>query len=173
MPRRCEGARLKPYLVLATYKPSRWNAQRVGEDLCALTAERGLIPHLDIAHGPLTKVPWYDILRHAEVRRRSFRTKMAEGWHYDGDTTPGSQPNCAIVLWASNNPTQIQFRYPVLDTGEGYQAYADSIKTWQPKPYEVVIFRNLGCLHRRPADVPRIRWVFRQRVAIPTTMELP
>ena len=144
-----------PYKSLGIYRPERWSARRIGQDLCRLTRRAGCIPHVDPAHGPLERVAWRSDRLHAEVRRRSFKTKMAEGWHYDGDTTPGARPDCALVLWASNNPTEIKLRTP----SDG--------RVFQPRPYEVVIFRNLECLHRRPPGAPRVRWVFRQRVAIP------
>ena len=160
---------MKPYLVLGRYVPTVWDVERIARSLCWITHKAGLVPHVDSAHGPLTKVPWFSVPLHAEVRRRSFKTKMAEGWHYDGDTTPGSRPGCALVLWASNNPTEIKFNM----SGVAGMLRGPDPKVYQPKPYEVVIFANLSCLHRRPEGVPRIRWVFRQRVAIPTTMELP
>jgi hypothetical protein len=172
VPRRCEGARLKPYLVLGHFVPTVWDAQRIARSLCWITHKAGLTPHVDPAHGPLTKVPWYSVPLHAEVRRRSFRTKMAEGWHYDGDTTLGSRPDCAIVLWASNNPTEIRRRIDPCVESPGWTADG-ATSVYQPKPYEVVIFRNLRCLHRRPEGVPLIRWVFRQRVAVPQHLELP
>lgn len=156
---------MTPYRVLGVYKPSQWRAWRIGRDLTDLTDSLGLVAHYDPAHGPLERVPWRSELLHAEVRKRSFRTKMAEGWHYDGDTTPGSKPECAIVLWASNNPTLIKPRYTKGKWGE-YTPDAN-VPVYQPKPYEVVLFNNLECLHRRPEGVPRVRWVFRQRVQIP------
>lgn len=152
-----------PYKVLGTFMPDmsdpKWKAWRVGRQLTSLTAECGLEPHVDPCHGPLHNVPWYSEPLHAEVRKRSFKTKMAEGWHFDGDTTPGSKPDCAIVIWSSSHPTEIQYNGDI----------------WQPKPWEVAVFRNLSVLHRRPADVPRVRWVFRQRVAVPplSHLELP
>lgn len=149
-----------PYKVLGIYKPDEWKSWKVGKDLTALTKKLGLVPHVDPAHGPLNtskKCPWVSLSLHAEVRRRTFNTDQAEGWHYDGDTTPGSKPNCCLVLWASNNPTEIM-----------YQG-----KVYQPKPYEVIIFKNMSVTHRRPANVPKIRWVFRQRVTVPTNIQLP
>ena len=163
---------MNPYLSLGLYKPSRWRASVVGRDLTNLTCELGLQPHYDPMHGPLklTGRNWVSKALHAEVRRRTFKTQMAEGWHYDGDTTPGSRPDCALVLWASNNPTEICWRDNLKNDEEHFEK-----GIWQPRPYEVVIFRNLSCLHRRPASVPRVRWVFRQRVDLPTkgVMELP
>lgn len=145
-----------PYLVLATYHPTRWKAYQVGKDLTAITKANGLIPHVDPAHGPLLNVPWVSEELHAEVRRRTFKTKQAEDWHYDGDTTEGSKPDCCLVLWATNHPTEIKYEN----------------KVYVPEPYEVVIFKNLSVRHRRPENCPRIRWVYRQRVAVPQHMEL-
>lgn len=147
---------MKPYQVLEIYHPTRWNSLIIGRDLTAITKKHGLIPHIDPAHGPLLKVPWVSEKLHAEVRRRTFKTRQAEDWHYDGDTTPGSKPNCCLVLWATNHPTEIQ-----------YQG-----KIFISKPYEVIIFKNMSVRHRRPVNCPRVRWVFRQRVAIPQHMEL-
>jgi hypothetical protein len=158
---------MKPYLSLGIYRPTRWRASVVGRELTDLTASLGLVPHFDPVHGPLELKGrnWASKLLHAEVRRRTFATKQAEGWHFDGDTTPGSRPDCAIVLWCSNSPTEIKWQKPVLDDGD--LGYAESVKVWQPKPYEVVIFHNLHVLHRRPAGASRVRYVFRQRVQIP------
>lgn len=147
---------MEPFRVLATYKPPKWNAQRVGLDLTDITKSYGLIPHDDPAHGPLIKVPWFSIKLHAEVRRRTFKTKQAEDWHYDGDTTPGSKPDCCLVLWATNHPTEIKYNGTI----------------YVPNPYDLVIFKNMSVRHRRPENCPRIRWVFRQRVAIPTNLNL-
>jgi hypothetical protein len=155
---------MKPYLVLDTYHPPKWSARRVGEDLTCLTSSIGLNPHQDPAHGPLEKVPWFSKSLHAEVRRRTFKTTQGEGWHQDGDLTPGSKMDCAIVLWATNNPTQIKYY-------EGEEII--DMEVWTPRPYEVVIFRNLRCLHRRPTSPPRVRWVFRQRVQVPSHIKLP
>src|SRR5437868_5466712 len=99
-----------PYKVLAYYKPTIWKSWRVGRDLTRMTRELGLVPHVDPAHGPLHSVPWWSEELHAEVRRRTFKTKQAEGWHYDGDTTPGSKPDCCLVLWATNTPTERRWR---------------------------------------------------------------
>src|SRR6266704_6685063 len=78
---------MKPYVVLGVYHPVIWKSWRVGRDLTRMTRELGLKPHVDPKHGPLHSVPWYSEELHAEVRRRTFKTKQAEGWHYDGDTT--------------------------------------------------------------------------------------
>lgn len=146
----------KVFLVLDTYHPKIWKSWRVGRDLTSITEKYGLIPHVDPAHGPLLNVPWVDEKLHAEVRRRTFKTKQAEDWHYDGDTTPNSRPDCCLVLWATNTPTEIMYKN----------------KIYTPKPFELVIFKNMSVKHRRPANCPRIRWVFRQRVAIPQHLNL-
>lgn len=146
----------QPFLVLDRYKPSRWKAWKVGEDLTTITRNHGLIPHVDPEHGPLLTVPWVSVKLHAEVRRRTFKTKQAEDWHYDGDTTPGSKPDCCLVLWATNTPTEIMYKNQI----------------YVPKPYDVIIFKNMSVKHRRPENCPRIRWVFRQRVAVPSHLNL-
>ena len=96
---------MKPYTILATYKPTLWRAWRIGRDICKITKDAGLVPHADPAHGPLHGATWYNDFLHAECRKRSFKTKQAESWHYDGDLEPGARPNCAIVLWSSTMPT--------------------------------------------------------------------
>lgn len=146
-----------PYKVLAVYKPKIWRASLIGKELTDITKNAGLIPHKDPAHGPLITVPWVSESLHAEVRRRTFNTKQAEGWHYDGDTTPGAKPECCLILWATNHPTEIQYQN----------------KIYTPKPYELVIFKNMSIRHRRPENCPRIRWIYRQRVAIPSHIDLP
>jgi hypothetical protein len=153
---------MKPYLSLGIYKPSRWRASVVGRELTDLTAELGLIPHIDRHHGPLklTGRNWSSELLHAEVRRRTFRTNQAESWHFDADLEPKGDPNCIIVLWCSNTPTEIKWQESSCGVNE---IGKDSRRIYQPKAYEVVAFHNKHCLHRRPANVPRVRWVYRQR----------
>jgi hypothetical protein len=150
---------VKPFIVLATYKPKKWSAKQVGLELTAITKKAGLSPHVDPAHGPLPLKGknWVSTALHAEVRRRTFNTTQAEAFHYDGDTTPDAKPECGMVLWASNSPTEIKF--------EG--------KVFVPKPYEVILFKNMSVTHRRPAGVPKKRWVFRQRVKVPQHISLP
>lgn len=148
---------MKPYIVLGTYKPTLWKAFRVGRDICAITKAAGLTPHFDPKHGPLHGAAWYNEALHAECRRRTFKTKQAEGWHYDGDTTPGSQPDCCLVLWSSCQPTWIKWN------GSVYTA----------KPFEVIVFRNMSVTHRRPPNCVKNRWTFRQRVAVPAHIQLP
>lgn len=140
------------YKVLGEYHPKKWKAWRVGKDLTKLTQSHGLVPHHDPAHGPLKLVKsWYSIELHAEVRKHTSSAESAEQWHSDGDTTPGANMKCALVLWSTDNPTEFQCNGEV----------------WQPKPFEVVIANNLACQHRRPADCGWNRWTFRQRVALP------
>ena len=143
-----------PFRVLAIYKPSTWTARIVGRELTDLTAKLGYTPHDDPVHGPLSLKGrnWSSVLLHAEVRRRTFATTQAEGWHYDADLSPGGNPNCLICLWASNTPTLIRWKH--------------SPEIFQPRPYEVVLFNNMHCEHKRPSNCPKVRWVFRQRLAV-------
>jgi hypothetical protein len=161
---------MKPYKVLGVYHPKtypadRWNshagwrAWAVGEDLTALTASLGLVPHIDPEHGAQTWPAWYNLKLHAEVKRQTPEHPGGEDWHYDGDTTHGANPDCAIVLWASVCPTDIRLH--------------TSNKIWRPEPFEVIVFNNRHCSHRRPPEAPKNRFLFRQRVQIPVTLELP
>lgn len=142
-----------PYRVLGSYHPTFWKAWKVGRDLTNITKSHGLIPHDDPAHGPIHwKKGWYSDELHAEVRKKtSQRALQAEDWHYDGDTTPDAKPDCALVLWATATPTEFMYKGQI----------------YQPKPFEIVIAKNLVVRHRRPAGCPVDRWVFRQRVATP------
>ena len=159
---------MKPYIVLATYRPKKWRASIVGRELSDLTAELGLQPHIDRYHGPLklTGRNWSSELLHAEVRRRTFQTSQAESWHFDADLEPKGNPNCAIVLWASTSPTEIRWNEDCSNSS------LHGPEIFRPKPFEVVIFNNMHCLHRRPKDVPYRRWVFRQRVNLGPTCDL-
>jgi len=150
----------KPYVVLGKYYPSRWKSWVVGPELCRLTQEWGLVPHPDPHHGPLRLKTWYDVKKHAEVRVQTLSSPKAyrgEQWHQDGDLNPESKMDCALVTWSNVEPTQYQYKGRV----------------YQPQPFELVITRNLGCLHRRPPEAPKHRWLFRQRVRIPTHFSLP
>jgi hypothetical protein len=153
---------MKPYLSLGFYRPTRWRASVVGRELTDLTFELGLLPHIDKYHGPLklTGRNWSSELLHAEVRRRTFRTNQAESWHFDADLEPNGNPNCAIVLWCSNSPTEIRWN----EEHSGSSLHGPEI--FRPKSFEVVVFDNMHCLHKRPQGVPYRRWVFRQRVNI-------
>ncbi len=140
---------MKPYKVIGIYKPIRWKAWIVGRDLTDMTATMGLVPIDDPKHRHQFKAPWCSRELVAYVRRRTVGNPRAEGWHQDGDLVPGSLMDDSLVLWATNTPTELK-------TTDG--------KIWRPEPYEVIIFRNLSCSHRRPPDCPKVRWLFRQRV---------
>lgn|SRR5678815_295918 len=149
----------KPYLTLAKYIPPEWDSKRVGLYLTSLTADLGLIPHKDPAHGPIhwKGGSWFSEPLHAEVRRRTSFKKEAESWHQDGDTTPGAKMDCALALWASNTPTEFRWNGTI----------------WRPGRWELVLVRNLLVKHRRPPLAPLVRWVFRQRVEVPKHLPLP
>lgn len=151
---------MKPYVVLAkNYRPHEFSTPKtIGESLTAITAGLGLVPHVDPAHGPIKlKRAWYSEELHAEVRSKTSNATSAEGWHYDGDTTPGANPDCCLVLWSNKAPTEIMYKGRI----------------YRPEPYELVIFKNRSVTHRRPLNAPKERWVFRQRVAIPAHIKLP
>lgn len=147
-----------PFLVLGHFVPKIWKAYECGEAITKITKKLGLIPHDDPLHGAQEWCPWYSKSLHAEVKKWTPPKKQGEEWHQDGDTTPGSKMDCALVLWASNNPTEFK-------TPDG--------KVWQPQPYQIVLARNLSCLHRRPPNCPEKRFMFRQRVKVPLHMGLP
>lgn len=144
-----------PYKVIEIFKPKIWDAREIGKYLTNLTASLGYSPHIDPEHGPLKLTikngNWSSDTLHAEVRHKAFKTNQAEGWHYDGDTTPGSNPHCLICVWSTATPTEIR--------PHGSQ------KIYRPEPYEVVIFNNMECVHRRPPNAPKDRWTFRQRLS--------
>ena len=153
------------YQVLESYVPIIYKhystkqkrqaaAKRIGLALCDITKNKyGLVPHIDPTHGPLElKHAWYSVPLHAELRTYTSSAASAEDWHYDGDTTDGADPNCAMVVWVSVEPTLIK-------TPDG--------KIFQPPPWQIVIFKNRDVLHRRPSNCPKHRWMFRQRVAVP------
>jgi len=147
-----------PYVVLCSYFPGKpLKAWRIGKDLTRITRREGLVPHFDPTHGPEPYASWTDVPLHAQVRRRTVQDGPGGEWHQDGDTTPGSRMDNAMVLWA--NTTHTEFKY--------------NGTVFQPEPFQVVLIRNLGCFHRRPADAPRHRWTFRQRVVVPGHIALP
>lgn len=160
---------MKPYISLGFYKPKVWNAREIGQHLVSLTRRAGFIPHDDPNHGPLALKgrAWHSQALHAEVRRRTCQNAQGEDWHYDGDTTPGSKPDCWIILWASNTPTWIKWRVCHCYSCAGSNLGCVHEEIFKPGSYEVVALRNIECLHRRPPNCPRIRWVFRQRAQRP------
>lgn len=147
---------MKPYQVLGVYHPPFWKAWKVGEDLTAMTKSLGLVPLNDPHHGPQTWTPWFSIKYHAEVHKWHPGTHVAEDFHQDGDIWPGSLMDHSLVVWAQYTPTE----------------FRANNKIYQPKPFEVVIARNLGCFHRRPANAPEERFFFHQCVKNPTHIEL-
>jgi len=148
---------MKPYIVLGTYNPTSWRAWKIGRDLTRLVKEKGLEPINDIHHRHQSRAAWHNASLVAYVRRRTVRNPKASGWHQDGDLVAGSQMDNCIVTWSSNTPTEFKVGTTV----------------YRPNKREVVLFRNLSCLHRRPPSCPRVRWLFRQRVEAPTHITLP
>lgn len=148
----------KPYVVLKErFIPKRWRAWYIGRRLTELTAKKGLIPLDDPVHGPQTFRAWCDEDLHAECGWVTYKGNQGEDWHQDGDLKEGAQMDSCLVLWTNRTPTEF--------------LYKDKI--YQPKPFQLIIARNLGCKHRRPANAPKRRWVFRQRVEVPEHIELP
>lgn len=147
-----------PYIILQErYVPKTWRAWRIGRDLTRLTKELGLVPLNDPIHGPQAFRAWCNEKLHAECGWVTYKNGQGEGWHQDGDLAPGSKMDHAEVLWANRTPTEFQ-----------YQG-----KIYQPKPFQVILVKNLSCFHRRPKNAPRRRFFFRQRVEVPTHIELP
>lgn len=154
---------MTPFLLLGTYIPSGppkgWKCWRIGRDLTRFSREKGLLPHFDPLHGAQEWAPWYDLALHAEVKKRTPKNPKGEDWHQDGDLTAGAKMDCALLLWASTTPTEFR----VGSRG----------RVAQPEPFDVVLFRNLLGYHRRPPGAPRDRFMFRQRVKVPTHLLLP
>ena len=149
---------MTPYLSLGFYEPVRpWRAWRIGKDITRITKELGLVPISDPHHRHQTKAAWHNKHVCAYVRRRTVKNTRATSWHRDGDLQTGSEMDNCIVLWSSNTPTEFQL---------GTQIY-------RPRHREIILVRNRGCYHRRPADCPTIRYLFRQRVEIPAHIALP
>ncbi|MCI0562147.1 MAG: hypothetical protein MN733_26975 [Nitrososphaera sp.] len=152
----------EPYIVLGTYKPTVLDkAWKVGEFITDFTRRWGLIPLYDPEHPAQSWAPWNSRQLHAEVKKTAAGIVPAKAncWHYDGDTTPGSRTEHALVFWSSVAPTEIRFN--------GQE------KIYRPKPWEIVILHNLHCLHRRPDDAPFNRFIFRQRCEVPKHILLP
>lgn len=145
-----------PYKIIAIYKPLKRRCRLIGRDLVAITKKAGLIPFKndEIKRNP--KAGWFNYDLHAEVRMTAVPGSEAEGWHADGDTSTNDM-DFAMVVWSNKRPTEIRYNG----------------KIYQPKPYEVVIFKNLSAYHRRPANCPKRRVMFRQRVEVPKHIQLP
>lgn len=148
-----------PFVVLGHYEPLDWKSWLIGKYLTSFTKSKGLVPHVDPKHPAQDWTPWNDEKLHAEVRIWTVFNKQGAGWHQDGDTTPGSDMDCALVLWADWKPTQFLFGGCI----------------FQPEPYDIVIARNMCGAHRRPPEIKgdTQRWVFRQRVQVPKHLKLP
>ena len=139
----------KPYRILKErYDPPRWRAWLIGRDLTRLTKSLGLIPLKDPNHRHQTKAAWCSKLLCAYVRRRTVNNPKAAGWHQDGDLDQGILDS-SIVTWTSNTPTEIK----------GFDGTMYKIPN-----RSVVLIRNNDCIHRRPPNAPRVRYLFRQRV---------
>lgn len=135
-----------PYKVLGVYHPAIWRGLHIGRDLTRFTARWKLVP-LNAEDRRYHGATWADPALHAHVRRRTLRSEAGEQWHQDGDY--GHVPmNHSLVFWSNRAPTE----------------FSVGGKTFQPQPFEVVLFNNLDGLHRRPPTAPRRRWIFRQRV---------
>jgi len=148
----------QPYVVLCNYYPAKpFRAWKVGRDLTKITAELGLIPFPRIGGKTNDGAAWNKPDLHAEVRLTSHGDAEGASWHQDGDNTPGADMNSALVLWADRLPTEFQS----INNGQIYQ----------PRPFELVIVRNRGCLHRRPPKAEGFRMSFRQRVVIPSAVD--
>jgi hypothetical protein len=146
-----------PYVILKErYIPRMWNAWRIGRDLTRLTQELGFIPLNDPEHGPQAFRAWCSKKLHAECGWVTYKGNQGEDWHQDGDLAAGSKMDNAMVLWANRTPTEFRFGGTI----------------YQPKPFQVIIVKNLSCHHRRPADAPKRRWLFRQRVEVPKHLDL-
>ena len=142
-----------PYLVIGYYKPKKYRGSIIGKALTKITKNIGLVPLIDKVHGPQMTSIWADAKLHAEVRRFAQHSQGSQ-WHQDGDLADGSTMNHCAVLWAAKAPTEFKV--------------ADG-NVYRPKPFELVIARNLNGHHRSPPDCPTKptrRWFFRQRVEI-------
>lgn len=136
------------YAVLDVYIPPRWDVWEVARHLTGLTKSLGLTPLCDPAQKTQFTADWFSTRLSAEIRRRTPNNPRAEGWHQDGDLDKGSIMDHALVLWSTNTPVELK-------VGD---------KIYQPKPHEVILVKNLSCVHRRPPYAQRVRWRFRQKV---------
>jgi hypothetical protein len=145
----------KPYIVLKVYRPKENKCLTIGQDLTNITKELGFIPFKNDEIKRNEKAAWFDYELHAEVRKTAVRGSEAEDFHMDGDTSTNDM-DFAMIVWADNAPTQFKFNK----------------KIYQPKPFELVIARNLSCYHRRPHNIQGDRRFFRQRVEVPKHIKL-
>lgn len=143
-----------PFRILGRYKwPKKGRyCSIMGRDLTAITKELGLIPFDNDDIQRNANPAWSDYDLHAEVRMTAVSGSEGEDWHQDGDTSTDNM-DCALVLWTNRDPTLFRFK--------------DSDIIYQPDPFEIVIARNLGALHKRPPQAAGKRFLFRQRVEVP------
>ena len=141
---------MKPYKILGKYKWSKRYCSIIGKELTEFTKTLGFVPLGSIGGKNNVKAAWSDDELHAEVRMTAVPGSEGTGWHQDGDTTLGASMDHGLIVWANTHPTQ-------------FRVWDD---IWQPEPFEVVLFKNLDGMHRRPPDTPAKRFMFRQRVEI-------
>ena len=142
----------QPYIILKEkYIPSKWRAWRIGKDLTKFTQQLGLIPLNDTKIKRNPGAAWSDEKTHAEVRMTAVPGSEGTQWHQDGDTSPGARMDHGLVIWANRTPTEL---------------FIDN-KIYQSESFEVILVRNLAGMHRRPANAPARRFMFRQRVELP------
>lgn len=151
---------VKPFKVITTYKwgPKGRYCSKIGEDLLEITRELKLVPFDNDEIQRNEKAAWFDYKNHAEVRMTAEEGSQGTGWHQDGDTST-SNMDCALVLWTNRDPTEFKFK----------GITPSPIST--PKPFELVIARNLSAYHRRPPNAnggKPTRFIFRQRVEVPS-----
>lgn len=128
----------------------------MGRYIVDLTKSLGLTPLCDPKQKTQFTAAWFSRKNSAEVRKRTPLNKRAEGWHQDGDLDDGSIMDHGLVLWSSNTPVEIMV---------GNDKYI-------PEPYEIILVKNLSCVHRRPPYAKKIRWRFRQKVKNNDTMQI-
>lgn len=152
-----------PYIVLAVYKPFRLENEklksfcaRIGNDLTAITKQNGLTPLKNDEIQRNKRPIWSNYNAHAEVRVTAVAGSQGEQYHQDGDLN-NTNMNFGMCVWASKTPTEIKV----------------GNKIFQPQPYQLVLFKNLSCYHRRPSGIKGRRFFFRQRVKVPNHIELP
>ncbi len=132
------------------YIPSKWRAWRIGKDLTNMTRELGYEPLKDDNIQTNPGAAWYRSELHAEVRITAVPHSQGTGWHQDGDMDSNSNMDHGLIVWANRTPTEFKI-------GE---------EIFQPLKFQLVYFKNLDGYHRRPADAPARRFMFRQRVEL-------
>jgi len=136
--------------VLGRYVPKKWRAFIIGTELTANLAHAGYTPFVDKYIKQNRGAAWYDEALHAEVRMTAVPGSEGTSWHQDGDTSPGANMDCALILWSNKWPTEFRIENEIVVA----------------KPFEIVYFRNLSGTHRRSPVAEGRRWSFRQRVNV-------